>query len=95
MARAAGPVDCVVYGHWHEPALDRVGGTLVFSPGAVCPWGSLEGGRRPAPGAQGIADRGVRRYRWQLGAAAMTPSVGILEVDEAGIRPRVVPLPPV
>jgi putative phosphoesterase len=92
MARALGPVDCVVYGHWHEPAVDRVGATLVFSPGAVCPWGSLEGGRRPARGAQGIADRGVRRYRWQLGAEAMTPSVGLLEIDDSGIRPRVISL---
>jgi putative phosphoesterase len=94
MARAIGPADCVVYGHWHEPALDRVGDTLVFSPGAVCPWGSLEGGRAPGRGAQGVADRGVRRYRRQLGPRAMTPSVGILEVDEAGVRARVVPLAP-
>jgi putative phosphoesterase len=92
LARRMGPVDCVVYGHWHEPVAERVGGALVFSPGAVCPWGSLQGGRPPARGARGVADRGVRRYRQQLGREAMTPSVGLIEVDEAGVRPRVVRL---
>ena len=33
----SGPVDCVVYGHWHEPVAARRGATLFFSPGAVCP----------------------------------------------------------
>ena len=92
LVREVGPVDCVVYGHWHEPVAERVGGALVFSPGAVCPWGSLQGGRPPARGARGVADRGVRRYRQQLGREAMTPSVGLIEVDEAGVRPRVVRL---
>jgi putative phosphoesterase len=93
LARRVGPVDCVVYGHWHEPAADRVGNTLFFSPGAVCPWGSLEGGRPPGRGMTGVADRAVRRYRRQLGEAAMRPSIGILEVDADGVRAEVVPIP--
>jgi putative phosphoesterase len=92
LVRRLGPVDCVVYGHWHEPATARVGATLCFSPGAVCPWGSLEGGRPPGRGWTGVADRGVRRYRWQLGREAMTPSVGLLEIGAEGVEARVVPL---
>ena len=92
LARRLGPVDCVVYGHWHEPVAARRGATLFFSPGAVCPYGNLEGGRPPRGGVKGIGDRGVRRFRWQLGAEAMRPSVGILEVGSAAIVPRVVPI---
>ena len=43
---------------------------------------------------KGIGDRGVRRFRWQLGPEAMRPSVGILEVGSAAIVPRVVPIAP-
>ena len=92
LIRAAGPADCVVYGHWHEPDVTRVDDTLIFSPGAVCPWGSLEGGRPPGRGWQGIADRWVRRYRMQLGADAMRRNVGVLEVGPDGITARVIPL---
>lgn len=90
MARVFDDVDAVVFGHWHEAVIQDVDGVLVFSPGAVCPWGSLEGGHAPRPGAAGIADRVVRRYRTQLGEEAMRPSVGILHVDREGIRPEVV-----
>lgn len=86
-------VDAVVFGHWHEPVIDDVDGVLVFSPGAVCPWGSLEGGREPRPGAAGIADRLVRRYREQLGEEATTPSVGRLLLDEHGITPSLLRAP--
>jgi uncharacterized protein len=92
LARRTGPVDCLVYGHWHEPAIARRGSTLFFSPGAICPWGNLEGGAPPRPGAKGIGDRGVRRFRRQLGPEAMRPSVGILEVGSGGVVPRVVPI---
>lgn len=92
LLRRTGPVDVLVYGHWHEPYLGHAGTTLLFSPGAVCPWGSLEGGASPRPGAAGAADRAVRRYRWQLGAAAMRPAVGVLELGSAGVRPRILPL---
>ena len=90
LARRIPPVDCIVYGHWHEPVIAREGSTLFFSPGAVCPWGNLEGGLPPRPGLKGVGDRGVRRFRHQLGAEAMRPSVGILEIGPGGIQPRVV-----
>ncbi len=93
LARRFGPVDCIVYGHWHEPLVTRLDGTLLFSPGAVCPWGSLEGDRVPAPGWQGVADRWVRTYRSRLGADAMRRHVGVLEVDETGITAHLIPLP--
>jgi hypothetical protein len=85
MARSFRDVDAVVFGHWHEAAIARVDGVLVMNPGAVCPWGSLEGGRQPRPGAAGVADRVVRRYRTQLGDRAMAPSVGHLTTSHEGI----------
>jgi len=87
-----GAVDALVYGHWHAPALDRVGSALCICPGAVTPWGSLEGGAPPRPGAAGVADRVVRRFRDLMGPEAMRPRVGVLEVGSGGIRPRLVPL---
>ena len=94
LLRRLGPVDCAVYGHWHDPAIARVGGALCFSPGAVCPFGNMEGGRPPRPGLVGVGDRGVYRFRCQLGEEACRPSVGILEVGSGGIRPRIVSLAP-
>lgn len=83
-----GPVDAVIYGHWHQPAAERVGSTLLCSPGAVCPMGSLEGGRPPGDGLTGVIDRAVGRYRRQLGADATRPQVAIMEIGSGGIRPR-------
>jgi putative phosphoesterase len=94
LARRFGPVDAIVHGHWHEPVAAWAGGVLLYSPGAVCPWGSLEGGKAPRRGPKGVADRAVRRFRAQLGPDAMRPSVGVLEVGSGGIRPRTIPLPP-
>ncbi|MSO43706.1 MAG: YfcE family phosphodiesterase [Thermoleophilia bacterium] len=89
MARAFDDVDAVVFGHWHEPVIASVDGVLVFSPGAVCPWGSLEGGRGPRPGRAGVADRVVRRYRRQLGEDALRRSVGILTIRDGEITAEV------
>jgi putative phosphoesterase len=88
-----GAVDAAVYGHWHAPAVERVASALVVCPGAVCPWGSLEGGRPPRPGAEGVADRVVRRFRSRLGDDLMRPSVGVLEIGSSGIRPVLIPAP--
>ena len=92
MARSFRDVDAVVFGHWHEAAIARVDGVLVMNPGAVCPWGSLEGGREPRPGAAGVADRLVRRYRRQLADEVMTPSIGRLSVTASGIEGNLIPL---
>lgn len=90
LLRRMGPVDAIVFGHWHERVSRQEGGTLLFSPGAVCPWGSLEGGRAPGTGITGVNDRAVRAFRRRLGADAMRPSVGVLEVGSEGIRPRTI-----
>ena len=87
-------VDAVVFGHWHEAVATYEDHVLVFSPGAVCPWGSLEGGREPRPGAAGVADRVVRRYREQLGPDALRPSVGRLTVTGRTVRCEVTELTP-
>jgi putative phosphoesterase len=92
LVRLLGPLDLIVHGHWHEPRLTRVGRTIVFSPGAVCPWGSLQGGRAPRRGTAGVTDRLVRRYRRGLGPEAMRPRVGIVTVGAAGIAVRSVPI---
>lgn len=92
LLRRMGPVDAIVFGHWHERVTRWEGATLLFSPGAVCPWGSLERGRLPGTGMTGVNDRAVRRFRRQLGPGAMSPSVGILEVGPSGIRPTTVVL---
>lgn len=88
-----GRVDAVVYGHWHVAAVGTVGSVLCVNPGAVCPWGSLEGGRGRRAGYDGLADRVVRRFRTVMGSAALRPSVAVLDVGSAGLRVRHVPLP--
>ena len=94
LLRRVGSVDCLVYGHWHDPLITHHGGTLMVSPGAVCPWGSLEGGRQPGTGWAGIADHAVARVRKQQGLFQMQPRVGILEVGSSGIRPVLIPIGP-
>ncbi len=88
LLRRTGRVDVLVYGHWHTPAHLMVDGTLVFCPGAVCPWGSLTGGAPPRPGVKGLPDRAVRRYRQLQGAEAMRPAVGVLEVEHGTVTAR-------
>lgn len=83
-----GSIDVLVYGHWHAPAVDRVGSVLCICPGAVCPWGSLEGGRPPRPGGAGVADRVVRRFRRIMGPDALRPQVGLLEIGPHGVHHR-------
>src|SRR5690606_38735373 len=92
LRRRLGPVDAIVHGHWHEPVTARTGGVLLYSPGAVCPGGRLEGGRPARPRLGGAVDRAVLRFRAQLGAEAMRPSVGVLEVGSGGIRPTTIAL---
>jgi hypothetical protein len=76
-------VDCLVTGHLHLPIHRRVGGALLFSPGAVflpeCDphydWG-------------GVRAQGYRRFRMSLPPEAHTPAVGILEVVGSRITAR-------
>ena len=80
--------DLIVYGHTHRPRKDRIGGALVFNPGGVHQWNPLTTQRRLAqrPGwfewCWLQVARHLRRYE--------APSVGILEIGEAGIVPTII-----
>jgi hypothetical protein len=82
--------DVIVYGHTHRSHAQRVGGALVFNPGAVHQWNPTTTRRRLAqrPGwfewCWLQVARFIRRYE--------APSVGILEIDEGEIVPRIVGL---
>jgi len=75
--------DVIVYGHTHRPRRDRIGGALVFNPGAVHQWNPQTSRRRlgQRPGwfewCWLQVARHLKRYE--------RPSVGIVEIGEAGI----------
>jgi uncharacterized protein len=84
--------DAVVYGHTHSATAQRVGGTLLFNPGAVYQVTPEEARRRLAshPGWFERSWLEVMRYRrvWP------NPSVGVLEIGPDGIVAAILPLPP-
>jgi hypothetical protein len=82
--------DVIVYGHTHRSHAQRVGGALVFNPGAVHQWNPTATRRR-------LAQRpGWFEWCWLQVARFMrryeAPSVGILEIDEGEVVPRIVGL---
>jgi putative phosphoesterase len=87
MRKRFGSVDCLVTGHLHLPIHRRVGGALLFSPGAV-----FLPERDPHYDWAGARGRGYRRFRMGLPAEAHTPAVGILEVDGGHVSARRIPL---
>jgi putative phosphoesterase len=87
VARRAGPVDCAVFGHHHLPVLARAGRTLVFSPGAAYTV-EADPGYVPA----GLRGRLYARYRARIPEGAARPAVGILEIRDGVVRPRIVPV---
>jgi hypothetical protein len=80
--------DLIVYGHTHRPRKDRIGGALVFNPGAVHQWDPSTATRRlgQRPGwfewCWLQVARHLRRYE--------APSVGILEIAGDGIVPTII-----
>ena len=82
--------DAIVYGHTHRPRAETIDGVLLFNPGGVHQWNPTTARRRLTqhPGwfewCWLQVARHMRRYE--------EPSVGILEVSESGIVPRVVVL---
>jgi len=82
--------DVIVHGHTHQARATMVGGTLVFNPGAVYMVDAAEARRRLArrPGWFEWCWLQVIRHR----VDHPVPSFGLLEIDGAGIRARVVPL---
>ncbi len=82
--------DVIVYGHTHRADIQRVGGALLFNPGGVHVW-NAETARHRLAGHPGWFE-----WCWLQVARHLRktepPSVGILEVGEAGIVPRIIGL---
>jgi uncharacterized protein len=82
--------DVIVYGHTHRSHMRNVDGALLFNPGGVHQWNPTTSRRRLAQGPGWFewcwlqVARHLRRYE--------SPSVGILEIDERGIMPRIIPI---
>lgn len=80
--------DVIVFGHTHRAYMRKVGGALLFNPGGLHQWNPTTARRRLAqrPGwfewCWLQVARHMRRYE--------SPSVGILEIDEDGIVPRII-----
>jgi putative phosphoesterase len=82
--------DVIVYGHTHRPRVETIDGVLLFNPGGVHQW-------NPATTRARLAQRpGWFEWCWLQVARHIRsypePSVGILEIGDAGIVPRVIPL---
>jgi uncharacterized protein len=82
--------DVIVYGHTHRPDVRHVDGTLLFNPGGVHQWNPRTARRRLAQSPGWFewcwlqVARHLRRYE--------SPTVGILEIGEGGIVPRIIGL---
>jgi len=82
--------DVIVHGHTHEPRLRRLEGTLIFNPGAVYQV-TPAAARARLQGHPGWFEWSwlqVVRHRRRH----PEPSVGILDLDEKGVRASIVPL---
>lgn len=82
--------DAIVYGHTHRADVQRIDGALLFNPGAVHVWNPETAARRLA------RNPGWFEWCWLQVARHLRktepPSVGVLEVGDAGIVPRVIGL---
>jgi putative phosphoesterase len=82
--------DVIVFGHTHRSHMRRIDGVLLFNPGGVHQWNPATVRRRlkQKPGWFEWCWLQVARHlqRWE------SPSVGVLEIDEDGIMPRVIEL---
>lgn len=81
MRRRLGPVDLIVHGHLHMPVDAQVGGTRVFSPGAV-----YIPEERDASERTGIKGRAYLRFREGMSPEERASSVGIIEVGPGGVH---------
>ena len=82
--------DAIVYGHTHRARVERIDGVLTFNPGGVHQW-------NPATARLRLTQHpGWFEWCWLQVARHLQrydkPSVGILEVSESGIVPRVIEL---
>ena len=82
--------DAIVYGHTHRAHVENIDGVLMFNPGGVHQWNPTTAQRR-------LTQRvGWFEWCWLQVARHLRsyprPSVGILEIDEDGIVPKVIEL---
>jgi len=82
--------DVIVFGHTHRAHMRRVDGILLFNPGGVHQWNAASVKRRlgQRPGWFEWCWLQVARHMRRL----EPPSVGILEIDQDGILPRIIGL---
>lgn len=82
--------DVIVYGHTHRAHAETIDGVLLFNPGGVHQWNPATARRRLAQ------DPGWFEWCWLQAARHLRsypqPSVGILEVGDGGIVPKVISL---
>jgi len=87
MRRRFGDVDCIVHGHLHLPVNRVAGGVRFFSPGAV-----YNAELDPFYDDSGLAAKAYLRFRRGLTASERAPAVGLIEVDDAGLRATALPI---
>jgi len=80
--------DVIIFGHTHRAHMRRLDGVLLFNPGAVHQWNSGSVNRRleQKPGWFEWCWLQVARHMRR----AERPSVGILEIDQDGVMPRII-----
>jgi len=82
--------DVIVFGHTHRAHMRRLDGVLLFNPGGVHQWDAASVKRRLQQ------NPGWFEWCWLQVARHMrrreAPSVGILEIDEDGIMPKIIGL---
>jgi putative phosphoesterase len=82
--------DVIVYGHTHRAHVETLDGVLLFNPGGVHQWNPVTAKRRLAQ------KPGWFEWCWLQVARHLRsypqPTVGILEIGEAGIAPKVITL---
>ncbi|MFN8123105.1 MAG: YfcE family phosphodiesterase [Thermoleophilia bacterium] len=88
LLRATGPVDVVVFGHFHMRYARRTRGVLMFSPG-----GAYAFEADPSRRVRGLRGRAFARYRRHLEPERSSPSVGILEITGREVAYRWIAVP--
>jgi len=82
--------DVIVFGHTHRAYMRKVDGVLLFNPGGVHQWNAASVQRRLKQ------NPGWFEWCWLQAARHMQrvepPSIGILEIDQDGIMPKIIGL---
>src|ERR1700687_83028 len=90
--------DAIVYGHTHRAHAETIDGVLLFNPGGVHQWNPTTAAHRLNAWRSGRRPRRPGWFEWCWLQVARNlrqyqkPSVGILEVSDSGLAPRVIEL---